>query len=170
MEEIQSSETGKPQVRERNLPRPIFWVLIVFLVPLDQVTKIWIERNYHWGQSEPVIEGFFNLVFVKNDGIAFGMFQGNNFLMGIVVCLVLALAFWQARKFNWRSQEVSLLGGILVSGAVGNLTDRVRVGYVIDFLDFHIGQHHWPAFNVADSCISISVVWIIYRLMTEGRG
>lgn len=147
-----------------NFPKTSFWILFSLLFALDQVTKLWIERNFFPGQTRTVVEGVFNIVYVTNDGIAFGLFQGNNFLMGITVCIVSVVAIWQAKSFDWRLREVNLVGALLVAGALGNLTDRIRIHHVIDFLDFHLGPNHWPAFNVADSCITVSVIWIFFRL------
>jgi signal peptidase II len=68
---------------------------------------------------------------------------------------------------DWRSLEVNLVGGLIVAGAIGNLVDRIRHGHVIDFVDVYVNEWHWPSFNVADSAISVSMAWIILRIVAD---
>ena len=147
----------------RSWPLPLFWLLLILLLVLDQSTKCWFMQNYWPGKSSVVIPGFLNLTYVRNDGMAFGLFQGNNFRLGLMACLVLALAFVYARTLNWRLLEPNITGALFLAGATGNLADRFRHGFVVDFADFYIGQWHWPAFNVADSCITLVVLWLFLR-------
>ncbi len=144
----------------------MFWVLVAVILLLDQSSKIWILHHYWAGRSVAVIPAFFNLTFVANDGMAFGLFQGNNLRMGLVVCLILVIGFRYARSFDWNLRETNLIGALFVSGAIGNLSDRFRLGYVVDFADFYFApcNWHWPAFNVADSCITLAVIWVFLRL------
>ncbi len=144
-------------------PGPIFFFVLVLALALDQATKAWAT-----GWLEPrgfvtVVAGFFNLTYVRNTGVAFGMFAGHGLLVAafMVALVILALVF--SRGVNWARLEPNVVGGCLVGGAVGNLIDRARIGYVVDFLDFHVGPHHWPSFNVADSLICASVAWIVGR-------
>lgn len=153
----------------RNTPRSLFWVLLPALVVLDQVTKVWVEKNFWPGKSVPIIPGFFNLTYVLNDGMAFGMFQGRNTLLFIVVSGIMAGMIWWSRTLDWNKAELNILASMILSGAIGNLVDRMRLGHVIDFADFYVGSAHWPAFNVADSCITVSVVWIVGRTLL-GKG
>lgn len=147
-------------------PRLLFFLTLVLVLVLDQSGKIAVETWMRLHESVTVVPGFFNLTYIHNDGIAFGMFQGNNVLMGAVACVILIVAAWMTRGLAWETVEVNLVGGLLAGGAVGNLIDRVRVGYVIDFFDFHIDRYFsWAAFNVADACISVSVVYILLRLL-----
>ncbi len=134
-------------------------LLTLPLYLIDQVTKAVVVRSFlHHEQSE-VIPGFFNLVRVHNTGIAFGQFNegssANIIFTFIAVCaLVAILIFWRRGHFPGKLNGTAV--ALLLSGILGNLTDRLWHGYVVDFLDFHIGQHHWPSFNVADSCICIA--------------
>ncbi|MDZ4787633.1 MAG: signal peptidase II [Blastochloris sp.] len=145
-------------------PRALFWGLLAFLLIFDQVTKYWIEANFFLGQSKVVIPHFLNLTLVLNDGMAFGLFQGKNILLGIIVVGILMGMLWWSRNLNWKLLEINIVAAMIISGALGNLTDRIRIGHVIDFVDVYVGTFHWPVFNVADSCISISMVWILYRM------
>ena len=148
-----------------KLPRPraIFWMIFAGVLIFDQATKLLIQGNLNLHQSRVIIPGFFNLTYVLNDGIAFGLFQGNSLLIGIVAVVILSIGLWWSRNLDWKNTEINVIAGLIVGGALGNLIDRVRMGHVIDFLDIHIRDHFWPSFNVADSCITMSVVYLLIR-------
>ncbi len=117
--------------------------------------------------------GFFNLTYVRNTGIAFGMFAGEGLLVGLFMVVLALVALYYARGLNWAGWEPNLVGGGLCGGALGNLLDRSRWGYVVDFFDVHAGTYHWPVFNVADSLICVAVGWIVLRQLfgtTPGKG
>lgn len=123
---------------------------------LDQATKWLVLLNLELHSSRVVIPGFFDLVHYTNTGAAFGMLQDGNvffIVLSLATLAALAVTFFKGH-FADRGSQVAL--GLLVSGIVGNLTDRFLHGHVIDFLDVYIGEHHWPAFNVADSCICVA--------------
>jgi signal peptidase II len=147
------------------------WILFLSLpcYLLDQITKHWILQNITGERARPVIPGYFYLVRVTNTGAAFGSFKNNNLFFVILSCIALVcisvLLLYKGRwKDRWR--DVSL--ALLLAGVLGNLTDRLNYGHVVDFLlfDLHVPfAHPWPAFNVADSCICIAVVcFILYSL------
>ncbi len=134
------------------------------LYALDQLTKQLVMRSISPYEARSVVPDFFNLVNVPNTGAAFGSFKGNNTffviisLIALVVVTVLLMRHW--RSDPWR--DVSL--ALLLAGILGNLTDRLLYGHVVDFLLFNLHIRFadpWPAFNVADSCISIAVVLFI---------
>jgi signal peptidase II len=134
------------------------------LYALDQLTKQWILRSISPYEARNVVPGFFNLVNVPNTGAAFGSFKGNNTffvvisIIAMVVVTILLVRHWRADL--WR--DISL--ALLLAGILGNLTDRLLYGHVVDFLLFNLHIRFadpWPAFNVADSCISIAVVLFI---------
>jgi len=152
------------KLKNKAWPRPLFWIILSVLLGLDQVSKWWFMQHYWPGKSVSVIPGFFNLTYVRNDGMAFGLFQGNNLRLGLLACLILILAVSYARKLNWRLLEPNILGALFLAGATGNLIDRFQHGYVVDFADFYVGTWHWPAFNVADSCITLLVIWLFLRM------
>jgi signal peptidase II len=127
---------------------------------LDQVTKHLIRLKLLSG-TFTVIPGFFDLHYVQNTGAAWGIMQGLNswLVLFSIVMLVLIIAF---RKSFFRDSLVNLIAmGLMVGGIVGNLIDRVKLGYVVDFLDFYWRSHHFPAFNVADSAICSGVALFI---------
>ena len=123
----------------------------------DQALKIWAEQVLKLGASVAVIPGFFSLTRVHNTGVAFGMAQGNNLLTGLLAVTILVLAGGLARGWDWNRRFVQLVSAMVAGGAVGNLIDRARLGYVLDFFDFHYRGWSWPAFNIADAGISLGV-------------
>jgi signal peptidase II len=151
--------------------------LLIFLsLPLyvlDQWTKQLVLRFISPDESCIVIQDFFNLVNVTNTGAAFGSFRNNNTLFIVIsfVALLVVLVLLLRRRPVDVLRDVSL--ALLLAGILGNLTDRLLYGHVIDFLlfDLHIPYAHpWPAFNVADSCISIAVVLFIIHSFSKGKG
>ena len=140
------------------------------LYALDQLTKWWIIRRYELGDEEPIIPGFFSLVYFINTGSAFGMFKdGNTFfiVLSFVALAVIVGSFVRGAIVD----PLSRIGAaLLAAGVLGNLTDRLIHGHVIDFLlfDLHIRfANPWPAFNVADSCICIAVGLFIIASFRE---
>jgi len=144
-------------------PRPSFYAVIVLVIALDQLTKTWATLSLRPLRTVTLVPGFFNLTYVQNTGIAFGMFAGHEMLVRLFVVALALVALYYARGLNWAGWEPNLVGGCLCGGALGNLLDRSRWGHVVDFLDFHVGIHHWPVFNVADSLICLAVGWIVLR-------
>jgi signal peptidase II len=137
-------------------------ILSVVLV-LDQWTKHLVHSRFRWGESVALIQGFFSLTYVRNQGAAFGLlnsapayFRDPFFLIVPVLAMtVILVLLWKLpRDDRWMAVALCLV----FSGALGNLIDRMRFGFVIDFLDVHYKDfYHWPAFNVADSCIVVGV-------------
>ena len=134
------------------------------LYALDQLTKQWVLRSISPYDARVVVPDFFNMVNVTNTGAAFGSFRGNNtffVVISVVALVVVTVLLVRPRRSDpWR--DVSL--ALLLAGILGNLTDRLLYGHVIDFLLFNLHIRYadpWPAFNVADSCISIAVVLFI---------
>ena len=149
-------------------PRPSFYLVLLLAIALDQATKAWVVATFRPGMTTELLPGFFNLTYVQNTGIAFGMMKGHGMLVALFVIALALGAIVYARGLNWASWEPNVVGGSLVGGAVGNLLDRTRLGYVVDFFDVHAGIHHWPVFNVADSLICLSVAWIVARQLGIG--
>jgi len=151
--------TGDTSVK---FPRPWMWGLAAAILVVDQFTKHLVLNNFFPGKSVEVIPGFLYWTYVQNDGIAFGLFQGNNLLMGAVVVFILAVAIYGARHLKWELVSVNLFAGLVCGGAIGNLIDRAQHGFVVDFVDADLGFMRWPAFNVADSSICIAMALMIY--------
>ena len=161
---------------KRDYPLFIGPALGVLLV--DQISKWLASSHLQPNQILSIIPGFFNLVFVKNRGMAFGILSQSRsgfsyyFLLTttiVAVGVILFFFFWTRRNQKWLTGGLSLILG----GAIGNLIDRVRLGYVIDFLDFFLKGYHWPAFNMADSAVTAGTFWllinIILRKEPQGR-
>ena len=131
--------------------------LAIVFATLDQCTKVMVRAYLTDVDSIPVIPGFFDLTYVINTGAAWGILSGwGGWLAALsVVVLVLFVLFRRHLMTDTLLHRVTF--GLIMAGILGNLMDRVRLGYVVDFLDFHWRSHHFPAFNVADACICIGV-------------
>lgn len=128
------------------------------VVALDQVTKYLVRIHFYPGEVLPIVPGVFNLALVRNPGAAWGMFGGFNGWLALLSIVVLALIVIFRRSFLTDVAIHRVAFGFMIGGIVGNLIDRLRLQYVVDFLDFHWNRHHFPAFNVADSSICIGVM------------
>ena len=139
----------------------------------DQASKAWAVRRLRFGDSRTVIDGALYFSYAENPGIAFGQFQeGGDFGRWMLVALA-ALAAAGVLVYFWRTPrgDDRVLGGcaLLLAGIVGNLTDRLRLGLVVDFVDVHIGSFRWPTFNVADAAICVGAGLLALDLILEGR-
>lgn len=146
-------------------------LLVVAMIVLDQLSKWWILSVVMQPPKRIPVTGFFDLVLVMNRGVSFGMLGGapvwvTAALIVFAVLLAVALSIWM-----WRAQNMllALSLGLVVGGAIGNVIDRVRFGAVVDFLDFYVGSYHWPAFNVADSAITVGVILLILDSLKSGH-
>ena len=133
------------------------------------MTKFWVTLHIPRHYSISVVEGFFNLTHIRNPGVAFGLFARHEseykvlFLVVVTIIAIIAiLSIFHQSPDNKRAVRVGLI--LIFSGAVGNLIDRILYGEVIDFLDIFYEGFHWPAFNVADACITTGVSFMIYDL------
>ncbi len=141
----------------------LFWITLWGVAFLDALSKAILSKILP--PKKVVIPGFFNLVKIRNPGIAFGLFadwgEAGRFILAGLSLGVLILLIWQARRENARGQ-IAL--GMVAGGALANAWDRLWHGGVFDFLDFHLGKYHWPAFNLADTAITLGVVLYLWRL------
>ena len=155
----------------RRWPRVSFYLIILLVIALDQATKVWATASLRPLGMEPLVPGLLNLTYVRNTGIAFGMFAGQGLLVALFMIALGVAAYYFSRGLDWSGREPNIVGGCLLGGALGNLVDRWRLGYVVDFFDVHLGAYHWPVFNVADSLICLAVAWIFLRqLGGESKG
>lgn len=147
-------------------------VLIIGLAVLllDQLTKQAVRSNLVYGESRPVIEGFFNLVYVRNDGAAWNILSGHGLILILISVAVLVMLIVYRKHFLQEQLSHKILFGLMIAGIAGNLIDRIRFGWVTDFLDFEFGSYHYPSFNVADSAICIAVVLYIAFNFFEKKG
>ena len=143
------------------------------LYMVDQSTKAWAVRALRFGNDRTIISGFFDLVYAENRGIAFGQLQeGGGFARWFFVVLAIAAAiavFYYFLRTPRNDDRVLGACALLLAGIIGNLTDRARLGYVIDFIAVHAGSYHWPTFNVADASISIGALLLAYDLLFSAR-
>lgn len=132
-------------------------VLALGILIVDQWTKHVVRASFRLGESIPVIDGFFNLTYVRNTGAAWGMLGGQNTVLTLVSLVMLAVMLIYRRSFLSDTWEHRLALGLMIGGILGNLLDRIRQGWVTDFFDFYIGNAHWPCFNIADAAICVGV-------------
>ncbi|MFZ5659476.1 MAG: signal peptidase II [Pseudomonadota bacterium] len=139
--------------------------LSVAVVVFDQLSKWWAVSELALGESRVLIPHFFNLTLVHNYGAAFGMLAQaggwQRFLFGGIAALAAAVITAILRRLRPGAGWVAVALGLILGGAIGNLIDRIYLGYVIDFADVYWRTHHWPAFNLADSAITIGAVMLV---------
>ena len=147
----------------------MIWPALI-VVLLDQISKYVLVQTLQLHHSVSVIAGFFNFVHVRNRGMAFGFMNRMGvgfsawFFAGACLVAIILLLFWFT-KLKEEERRIGLALSLIMGEAVGNLIDRVRLGEVIDFLDFYVGSFHWPAFNVADSAITVGTFWVVASLI-----
>lgn len=152
----------------------IFVLGAAAIIALDQITKSAITARFALHEAYPVISGFFNLVYVMNPGAAFGFLANASetfryvFFTGITV-VAAGLIVYYLVKSNPRNLLLTGSLTLIFGGAVGNLIDRLRFGAVVDFLDVYIGAAHWPAFNVADSAITVGAILMIWEMILNRK-
>lgn len=149
-----------------------YFLIIFAVVALDQASKIWIVEKLE--APITVIPGFFTLVFYTNKGAAFSFLANvdsplRHYFFVVVGIVAFVGLFFANRTFRKENKLYSISLGLIAGGAVGNLIDRLRFGYVVDFLDFNFGRYHYPAFNVADSAICVGVALFLV-LSFKGNG
>lgn len=159
---------------------PLFWILAIGTLVLDQLVKAWVRGALHEGQSWPggPLPGIFEITLTYNKGIAFGMFQGMAVLMTPIALAIAGAATWHSYKHRYEGTPHHIAMALLASGAIGNLLDRVlnpkgvtdmflvRFSNITEKWPFHLND--FPVFNVADSCISIAMCFLIVIWMREG--
>jgi signal peptidase II len=156
--------------------RSVLLTIAALVVLLDRLTKLWIASHIPSGQAIVIIPKVFRLTHVLNTGAAFSMFEGStspnlvrNLLIAfsvVAVVVVLTLICKMGRNLSLTTVALALILG----GALGNLYDRARFAYVVDFLEVHIVHYHWPDFNVADSAIVVGACLLLLEMLRPQRG
>lgn len=150
----------------------LLWAVGLGVFAADQISKHMLISQVPLYTRIEIIPGFFNIVHVRNTGVAFSLFanaSGASYVLGSVALIAVVIL----NVIVFRLKESSLLDvlpfGLILGGAMGNLTDRIRFGAVVDFLDFYIANYHWPAFNVADSAITCGAILMAVRLLLDQK-
>ncbi|MDO8662068.1 MAG: signal peptidase II [Candidatus Omnitrophota bacterium] len=138
-------------------------VIIVFVIlSLDQISKFFISASLQLNQTFPLIKGVLGLTLIHNRGAAFGILRNQVYLFIIISCAAIVLIYFALKNNRHNKYQVVCLS-LILAGALGNLIDRLRFGYVIDFLNFYI----WPVFNIADSAITIGAILLAWAILKE---
>ena len=146
-------------------------VVAFFSLLLDQLSKFWIDTQILAERTMISVTDYFNLIKVWNKGVSFSMFNGYGdsgsiILCGVATVISAILLYWMYHE----DRKIKIFGlGLIVGGALGNVVDRLHFGAVMDFLDFHYENHHWPAFNLADSFICVGAFLLIILEINDGR-
>jgi signal peptidase II len=131
----------------------MIFIIVFFILSLDQLTKYFVSKNLILGQPKPIISGILNFTLVHNRGAAFGILKNQTYLFIFATIFAIVLIYLNLKNNKHRQIHAFSLA-LILSGALGNLIDRVFFGFVIDFLDFRV----WPVFNIADSAITIGAI------------
>lgn len=154
---------------EQHAALRIPWLWTVGIALADQAAKFFVVTRLKPVGYVPIIPGFFNLCYVENRGAAWGMLAGRQYFLIAFSIATFALLLWKRRQLFGALPGGGLILATLMGGILGNLIDRIRLGHVIDFLDFFHGLSHFPAFNVADSAICCSVFALLITQWVSER-
>ena len=142
-----------------------FWLTTLLVLIIDQLSKLWVVNNFIPGESRVVLNKVLWLTYVQNQGAAFGILQGHSWLFFICAILVIVILVAINSKQHLPA-TMQLIFGLIMAGAVGNLLDRLRLNYVVDFFD--LGW--WPVFNVADMAIVCGGILLVLKLLWDEKG
>ena len=148
---------------------PYFLIVFVVLI-LDRATKALIHAMFPLHSSYRVIDGFFDITYVRNTGVAFGIFSSTSAqwkaaLLSLFTAAAVVMVVVYSMKSSAGNRLLQVALGLILGGALGNLYDRITYGYVIDFLEFYAGSYHWPTFNIADAAISTGVFLLALEII-----
>ena len=150
-------------------PRALFALCAAFVLAFDQVTKEAVSSRLLLSEPVPVLGDFVRLTLVHNTGAAFGLFPGSRLPFIVVSLLAIAVVLYLVTREAYRGLPQRVLLGCILGGAIGNLVDRVRLGWVVDFIDVGLGSARWPVFNVADSAVTVGVILLAWYLSRAGH-
>ncbi len=154
--------------------RGLAWLALSAVVfGLDQWTKSIAVARLELHQPIPFVDGFWNWMLARNYGVAFSLFDDQAGwqrygLSGFALLVAMVFVVWLTRV-PVRERATSVALALIVGGAIGNVTDRIRHGYVVDFIDWYVGSHHWPAFNIADSAVVCGAVLLVLGGWRDSR-
>ncbi|MGB4590143.1 MAG: signal peptidase II [Clostridiaceae bacterium] len=146
----------------------MIYIIIIIGLVLDRITKIWAVNALMGQKDITIIKDFFDFSYLENRGAAFGIFQGKAYLLAAVTIVILFILFVNYLKTKNKTKIFTWSTGLIISGAVGNLIDRVSLGYVVDFVTLHFkNSYYFPSFNVADMCITFGTGLLILYIIKE---
>lgn len=147
-----------------------YFFIISIIILFDQASKYVIRANFNLYEQVDIIKGFFKIMYIRNSGVVWGLFSENrNHLVPLIIsilsiaALLTVLYIFAKTSKTCRLELVSL--SFIIGGAIGNISDRFILGYVVDFIDIYIKSYHWPTFNIADSFISIGIVLLLISVL-----
>ena len=144
--------------------------IVCLIVLIDQISKIFIHQGMDLYQSVTIIPNLLDFTYIRNEGIAFGInFEGSRifFIVFPILITFYLISLLNDKEFQNTPSQISLL--LIIGGAIGNITDRIFRGYVVDFIDFHINNVHWYVFNLADSSVTIGLLFLLYSSIIVQR-
>ena len=146
----------------------MIYLIFILGMLLDYVTKIWAIDTLKGKADITVIEGFFDFSYLENRGAAFGLFQGRVYLLAFVTMIIMAVLFVMYQKTKKKTKLLTISTALILTGAIGNLIDRLRYGFVVDFISWHWkNTYYFPTFNVADICITVGTGLLILYIIKE---
>ena len=146
----------------------MIYLIFILGMLLDYVTKIWAIDTLKGKADNTVIEGFFDFSYLENRGAAFGIFQGRVYLLAFVTMIIMAVLFVMYQKTKKKTKLLTISTALILTGAIGNLIDRLRYGFVVDFISWHWkNTYYFPTFNVADICITVGTGLLILYIIKE---
>ncbi len=146
----------------------MIYIIIIIGLVLDRITKIWAVNALMGQKDITIIKDFFDFSYLENRGAAFGIFQGKAYLLAAVTVVILFFLFFNYLKTKNKTKIFTWSTGLIISGAVGNLIDRLSLGYVVDFVSLHFrNSYYFPSFNVADMCITFGTGLLILYIIKE---
>lgn len=143
-------------------------IIGIILILIDQITKCIVLNNFYEGQSIQIVNNFFSFTYVKNSGAAWGMFGNSTIALTILSVVIVGLFIYVYRMYH-SEKFIQLSLALIIAGAIGNLIDRVRMQFVVDFFDFKILGYNFPVFNVADIAVTIGTIMIIGYFLLKGE-
>jgi signal peptidase II len=154
--------------KKKFLEESMALLIVIIGLVLDRISKAWAIAVLKGGTGITVIEGFFDLAYLENRGAAFGIFQGKAYILAGATTLVILGIIINYIRTKKRTVLFTLSNSMIVAGAVGNLVDRVRQGYVVDFIEWHWKtSYYFPSFNVADMFITVGTALLIIYILKE---
>jgi signal peptidase II len=149
-----------------------YLLLVAATLLLDRWTKALIQSRFALNESISVIDGLFNITYVRNTGVAFGIFDpiaspAKSVLLSVFTAFAALAVITYSVRSPAKNRLLQIALGLILGGALGNLYDRLAYGYVVDFLEFYIGNYHWPSFNVADAAITTGVILLALEIIRD---